>query len=80
LQGGLDECARGPDGDLRLFAGRESAQVLKDDQCLPADDHRQSGYQALEADVVEAAAQRLDRGLDPVDPSVAASRLPGAGG
>jgi hypothetical protein len=78
LQSGLDECAHGPCGDLRLFVWRESAQVLKDDQCLPSDDHCQGGYQALEADVVEAAAQRLDRGLDPVDPPLAALRLPRA--
>ena len=75
LQSGLDECARGPGGDLRLFVWRESAQVLKDDQCLPSDDHCQGGYQALEADLVEAPAQRLDRGLDPVDPPIAALRF-----
>lgn len=86
-QGGLDECARGgvsgwpcraawmsargPGGDLRLLIRGEAAQVLQDDQGLPSDDHRQGGYQALEAGVIEPAAQRLDRGLDPVDPPVA---------
>ena len=80
LQSGLDERACGPCRDRRLFAGCESAQVLQDDQCLPSDDHRQGGYQALEAGVVEAAAQRLDRGLDPIDPPVSALRLPGASG
>ena len=51
--------ARGPCGDLRLFAGCESAQLLKNDQCLPSDDHRQGGHQALEACVRHRGGRRL---------------------
>ena len=61
LQSGLDECACGPCRDRRLFAGGESAQVLQDDQCLPSDDHRKGGYQALEAGVLVHII--TDRGL-----------------
>ena len=59
LQGGLDEYVCRPGGDIRLLAGCESAQVLQDDQCLPSDDHRQSGYQAFEPGVVEPLRGRV---------------------
>ena len=50
VQSGLDECACGPCRDLRLLVWRESAQVLKDDQCLPSDDHRHTRRAAATGD------------------------------
>jgi hypothetical protein len=65
LQGGLDECVRSPGGDAYLFVRCESSQILQDDQCLPSDNHRESGYEAFEPGVVEVVAQWLDRILGP---------------
>jgi hypothetical protein len=63
---------RRPRRNVFGFSETQRANVTRDYQRFPANDHCQRGNQPLERFAIHLSAQRLERFLDPFDSSITA--------